>query len=111
MGWSITLCLQYWFCAQLQYIYPSFRRLYMTHGQAAHRPDLNRISECTCLKLHKEFTPARNRPRDANGKVLPIAQSIVTAYSHIKQLIEDCRHLETTNLVLVAINTTTVNSW
>ncbi|KAF4076808.1 hypothetical protein AMELA_G00219370, partial [Ameiurus melas] len=33
-------------------------------------------------------------------------------YSHIKQLLEDCRELlDQTNLVLVTINNTTVSSW
>ena len=46
------------------------------------------------------------------GKILPMAQSIVYAYSHIKQLIGDCSSLRTkTNLVLVPINTNTVNKW
>lgn len=84
----------------------------MIHGQAAQRPDVNRIAECVALKLLKEFNEARNRPRDNKGKVFPIPQAIVMTYSHIKQLLEDCREiLEKTNLVLVTINNTTVSSW
>ncbi|XP_065122010.2 uncharacterized protein [Paramisgurnus dabryanus] len=84
----------------------------MIHGQAAERPDANRISECVALKLLKEFNEARNRPRDNKGKVFAIPQAIVMTYSHIKQLLEDCREiLEKTNLVLVTVNNTTVSSW
>lgn len=74
----------------------------MTHGQAAQRPDINRISECIALKLLKEFREARNRPKDNKGKTFPITQAIVMMYCHIKQLLEDCRELlDKTNLVLV----------
>ncbi|RXN02310.1 hypothetical protein ROHU_035082 [Labeo rohita] len=87
-------------------------RLFMTHGQAAQRPDVHRISECIALKLLKEFREARNRPKDNKGKIFPIPQSIVMTYSHIKQLLEDCREvLDKTNLVLVTVNNTTVSSW
>ncbi|XP_039530311.1 wiskott-Aldrich syndrome protein family member 2-like [Pimephales promelas] len=87
-------------------------RLFMTHGQAAQRPDFNRTSECVSLRLLKEFAQARNRPRDCKGKTLPIPQSIVQAYGHIKQLFEDSRVIqEQTNIVLVTINNTTVSSW
>ncbi|KAI7800442.1 hypothetical protein IRJ41_003392 [Triplophysa rosa] len=87
-------------------------RLFMTHGQVAQRPDVNRISECIALKLLKEFREARNRPKDNKGKTFPIAQAIVIMYSHIKQLLEDRRELlDKTNLVLVTINNTTVSSW
>ncbi|XP_056603668.1 uncharacterized protein LOC130420406 [Triplophysa dalaica] len=87
-------------------------RLFMTHGQAAQRPDINRISECIALKLLKEFREARNRPKDNKGKTFPITQAIVMMYCHIKQLLEDCRELlDKTNLVLVTINNTTVSSW
>ncbi|ROL44117.1 Trophinin [Anabarilius grahami] len=86
-------------------------RLFMTHGQAAQRPDVNRVSECVALKLLKEFREARNRPKDNKGKTFPIPQAIVMTYSHIKQLLEDCRELlDQTNLVLVTINNTTVSS-
>lgn len=87
-------------------------RLFMTHGQAAQRPDANRVSECVTLKLLKEFREARNRPKDNKGRTFPIPQAIVMTYSHIKQLLEDCRELlDKTNLVLVTINNTTVSSW
>ncbi|KAG1955491.1 hypothetical protein F2P79_008547 [Pimephales promelas] len=87
-------------------------RLFMTHGQAAQRPDANRVSECVALKLLKEFREARNRPKDNKGKTFPIPQAIVMIYSHIKQLLEDCRELlDKTNLVLVTVNNTTVSSW
>lgn len=87
-------------------------RLFMTHGQAAQRPDANRVSECVALKLLKEFREARNRPKDNKGRTFPIPQAIVMTYSHIKQLLEDCRELlDKTNLVLVTINNTTVSSW
>lgn len=84
----------------------------MTHGQAAQRPDSNRVSECICLKLFKEYQQARNRPKDSKGKVLPIPQSIVQTYCHIKQLLEDSRPIQDqTNLLLVTINNTTVCAW
>nr|XP_023675259.1 uncharacterized protein LOC111847890 [Paramormyrops kingsleyae] len=87
-------------------------RLFMTHGQAAQRPDTNRISECVSLRLLKEYQQGRNRPKDCKGKTLPIPQSIVQTYCHIKQLLEDSRVIQDqTNLVLVTINTTTVSSW
>ncbi|XP_041658917.1 uncharacterized protein LOC121519884 [Cheilinus undulatus] len=87
-------------------------RLFMTHGQAAQRPDTNRVSECVCIKLCKEYQQARNRPKDCKDKTLPIPQSIVQTYSHIKQLLEDSQAIQgQTNLVLVTINTTTVSSW
>ncbi|XP_023184849.1 uncharacterized protein LOC111607158 [Xiphophorus maculatus] len=87
-------------------------RLFMTHGQAAQRPDANRVSECVCLKLLKEYQQARNRPKDSKGKVLPIPQSIVQTYCHFKQLLEDSRPIQDqTNLLLVTINNTTVCAW
>ncbi|XP_076577715.1 uncharacterized protein LOC143314537 [Chaetodon auriga] len=87
-------------------------RLFMVHGQAAHRPDHNRICECVALRLYKEFREARNRPKDNRGKTFAIPQSIVMTYCHIKQLIEDCKEiLDNSNLVLVTINNTTVSSW
>lgn len=94
------------------YIILLFHRLFMTHGQAAQDPEVHRVSECVCLRLFKEFKQARNRPKDTRGKTLPIPQSIVMVYSHLKQLLEDSRAvLGQTNLVLVPINTTTVSSW
>ncbi|XP_054875194.1 uncharacterized protein LOC118471340 [Amphiprion ocellaris] len=87
-------------------------RLYMTHGQAAQDPEVNRVSECVCLRLAKEFEQVRNRPKDTKGKTMPIPQSIVSIYSHIRQLLEDSRVvLDQTNLVLVPVNNTTVSSW
>lgn len=84
----------------------------MVHGQAAHRPDHNRVSECVALKLYKEFREARNRPKDSKGRTFAIPQSIVMTYSHIKQLVEDSREImESSDLVLVNINNTTVSSW
>ena len=84
----------------------------MTHGQAAQDPEVHRVSECLCLRLAKEFEQARNRPTDTKGKTLPIPQSIVCVYNHIRQLLEDSRVvLGQTNLVLVPINNTTVSSW
>ncbi|XP_058260426.1 uncharacterized protein LOC131362442 [Hemibagrus wyckioides] len=84
----------------------------MTHGQAAQRPDANRISECVALKLLKEYREARNRPKDNKGKTFPIPQPIIMTYSHIKQLVEDRKELlDRTNLVLVTINNTTVSFW
>lgn len=81
----------------------------MTHGQAAQDPELHRVSECVCLRLAKEFEQARNRPKDTKGKTMPIPQSIVCVYSHIRQLLEDSRVvLDQTNLVLVPVNNTTV---
>lgn len=84
----------------------------MTHGQAAQRPDSNRISECISLRLFKEYQQARKRPKDCKSKTLPIPQSIVQTYSHIKQLLEDNQVIQDkTDLVLVTINNTTVSSW
>ncbi|XP_043965569.1 uncharacterized protein LOC122827064 isoform X2 [Gambusia affinis] len=84
-------------------------RLFMTHGQAAQRP---RASECICFKLFKEYQQARNRPKDSKGKVLPVPQSIIQTYCHIKQLLEDSRPIQDqTNLLLVTINNTTVCAW
>ena len=84
----------------------------MTHGMAACRPDANRISECVCLRLMKQYKIHRNRPSDIKGKKLPITQSIVKTYSNLQQLIQDCREVqENTDLVLVTINNTTVYSW
>ncbi|KAI4791876.1 hypothetical protein KUCAC02_033746 [Chaenocephalus aceratus] len=81
-------------------------RLFMTHGQAALRPDANRICECVSLRLLKEFELARNRPKDSKGKTLPIPQSMVQSYVHIKQLLEDSLVVqEKTDLVLVTITT------
>ncbi|XP_057204598.1 uncharacterized protein LOC130563187 [Triplophysa rosa] len=86
-------------------------RLFMTHGQAAQNPEVHRVCECVCLRLLKECQQARNRPKDTQGKTLPIPQSIVVVYSHLKQLLEDSRAvLGQTNLVMVPINTTTVSS-
>ena len=84
----------------------------MVHGQAAHRPDHNRVSECLALKLYKEYKEARNRQKDNMGRTFGIPQSIVMTYSHIKQLVEDSREImEKTDLVLVTINNSTVSSW
>ena len=84
----------------------------MVHGQAAQRPDHNRVSECVALKLYKEYREARNRPKDKNGRTFAIPQSIVMTYSHIKQLVEDSREImDKSDLVLVNINNTTVSSW
>lgn len=106
------MCLQYIHIMWLMSSCHLFCRLFMVHGQAAHRPDLNRISECVALRLYKEFREARNRPKDNKGKTFAIPQSIVMTYSHIKQLIEDCKDiLDNTNLLLVTINNTTVSSW
>lgn len=103
------MCLQY--THNVGYVM-SFCRLFMVHGQAAHRPDYTRVSECIALKLFKEYREARNRPKDTKGRTFAIPQSIVMTYSHIKQLIEDCNEiLQSTNLVLVTINNTTVSSW
>ena len=88
-----------------------FHRLYMIGEQVAQKPDANRISACVCIKLSKEFQHGRNRSKDRNGRNVPVAQSIILAYSHIRQLIEDCRELRATNLVLVPINNTTINNW
>ncbi|XP_038077536.1 uncharacterized protein LOC119745321 [Patiria miniata] len=65
-------------------------RLYLSSWVAAHKPDTNRVSECVCLHLAKEYKQKRNRPKDRSSKVLPIPQSIVQTYSHIQQLVEDC---------------------
>ncbi|KAJ3582515.1 hypothetical protein NHX12_000529 [Muraenolepis orangiensis] len=87
-------------------------RLFMTHGQAAQSPDSNRIAECVCLRLLKEYSQSRNRPKDCKGKTLPIPQAVVHTYNHIKQLLEDSRAIQDqTNLVLVTINNTTVACW
>ncbi|XP_030219179.1 uncharacterized protein LOC115548574 [Gadus morhua] len=87
-------------------------RLYMTHGQAAQDPEVHRVCECVCLRLLKEFEQSRNRPKDTKGKTMPIPQSIVSVYSHIKQLLEDSRVVcDDTDLVLVPVNNTTVSSW
>ena len=84
----------------------------MVHGQAAQKPDTNRISECICLRLYKEFQHAASRPLDSKGKRLPLPQSIVQVYSHIQQLVQDSRAvLEKTNLVLVTVNNITVSDW
>ena len=89
-------------------IWSSICRLFMVHGQAAHRPDHNRVSECVALKLLKEYKEARNRPKDNQGRTFAIPQSITMAYSHIKQLVEDSREImDRSDLVLVTINTTT----
>ncbi|KAJ3582457.1 hypothetical protein NHX12_000590 [Muraenolepis orangiensis] len=86
--------------------------LFMTHGQAAQSPDSNRIAECVCLRLLKEYSQSRNRPKDCKGKTLPIPQAVVHTYNHIKQLLEDSRAIQDqTNLVLVTINNTTVACW
>ncbi|XP_062305991.1 uncharacterized protein LOC134010140 [Osmerus eperlanus] len=87
-------------------------RLFMTHGQAAQDPEVHRVSECVCLRLLKEFQQAPNRPKDTRSRTLPIPQSIVVAYSHLKQLLEDSRVvLEKTNVVLIPVNNTTISSW
>lgn len=84
----------------------------MVHGQAAHRPDHNRVSECVALRLYKEHKEPRNRPKDNKGRRFALPQSIVMSYCHIKQLLEDSREImDKTNLVLVTINNTTVSSW
>lgn len=84
----------------------------MTHGQAAQDPEVHRVTECVCLRLAKEFDQARNRPKDTKGKTLPIPQSIVSVYSHIRQLLQDSRVvLAQTTLALVPVNNTTVSSW
>ncbi|XP_073667879.1 uncharacterized protein [Paramisgurnus dabryanus] len=86
-------------------------RLYMIHGQAAQDPGIHRVSDCVCLRLAKEFEQSCNRPKDAKGKTMPIPQSIVSVYSHIKQLLEDSMVvLNQTNLSLVPVNNTTVSS-
>ncbi|CAB1435055.1 unnamed protein product [Pleuronectes platessa] len=65
-----------------------------------------------CTWLLKEYQCARNRPKDCKGKTLPIPQSIVHTYQHIKQLLEDSRVIQDqTTLVLVTVNNTTVSSW
>ncbi|CAL8277060.1 unnamed protein product [Boreogadus saida] len=87
-------------------------RLYMTHGQAAQDPEHHRVSECVCLRLAKEFEQSRNRPKDTRGKTLPIPQSIVSVYSHIRQLLEDSRVIVVqTALALLPVNNTTVSAW
>ncbi|CAL8301824.1 unnamed protein product [Arctogadus glacialis] len=87
-------------------------RLYMTHGQAAQDPEHHRVSECVCLRLAKEFEQSRNRPKDTRGKTLPIPQSIVSVYSHIRQLLEDSRVIVVqTALAQVPVNNTTVSAW
>ncbi|CAL8235764.1 unnamed protein product [Arctogadus glacialis] len=87
-------------------------RLYMTHGKAAQDPEHHRVSECVCLRLAKEFEQSRNRPKDTRGKTLPIPQSIVSVYSHIRQLLEDSRVIVVqTALALVPVNNTTVSAW
>ncbi|XP_059897824.1 uncharacterized protein LOC132449938 isoform X3 [Gadus macrocephalus] len=87
-------------------------RLYMTHGQAAQDPEHHRVSECVCLRLAKVFEQSRNRPKDTRGKTLPIPQSIVSIYSHIRQLLEDSRVIVVqTALALVPVNNTTVSAW
>ncbi|XP_057715461.1 uncharacterized protein LOC130931029 isoform X2 [Corythoichthys intestinalis] len=87
-------------------------RLHMTHDQAAQDPEVDRVSECVCLRLAKEFEQARNRPKDTKGKTMPIPQSIVSIYSHLRQLLEDSKVVRNkTNLVLVPVNNTTVSSW
>ncbi len=55
------------------YIILLFHRLFMTHGQAAHDPEVHRVCECVCIRLLKEFQQARNRPKDTQGKTLPIS--------------------------------------
>ncbi|XP_041483787.1 uncharacterized protein LOC121430546 [Lytechinus variegatus] len=87
-------------------------RLYLSGGVAAEKPDSNRLTECLCLHLFKEFSLARNRPRDAQGKILPTPQAIVHTYQHIKQLVEESMVLQRdTDLVLVTLNNTTVTTW
>ncbi|XP_078657398.1 uncharacterized protein LOC144903286 isoform X1 [Branchiostoma floridae x Branchiostoma belcheri] len=87
-------------------------RLYMAHGQAAQCPSTNRISECVCLRLLRTYSQVRNRPEDAEGRKLPLPQSIVQTYSNIQQLLADNRMIqEDTNIVLVVINNTTVSAW
>ncbi|CAB1425562.1 unnamed protein product [Pleuronectes platessa] len=87
-------------------------RLFMTHGQAAQRPDSNRISECVSLRLLKDYQCARNRPKDCKGKTLPFPLSIVHTYQHYKQLLEESRVIQDqTTLVLVTVNNNTVSSW
>ena len=84
----------------------------MTHGQAAQDPEDHRVSECVCLRLAKEFEQSRNRPKDMKGKTLPVPQSIVSVYSHIRQLLEDSRVIVVqTTLALLPVNNTTVSAW
>ena len=86
--------------------------MFSVHGQAASSPVTNRISECVCLRLLKEYRQPRNRPYDNRRKQLSLQHSIVHTFCHIKQLLEDCAHVtENTNLVLVTINNSTVASW
>ncbi len=93
------------------YIILLFHRLFITHGEAAHDPEVHRVCECVCIWLLKKFQQARNRPKDTQEKTLPIPQSVVVVYSLLKQLLEDSRVvLEQTSLALVPINTTTVSS-
>ncbi|KAL2079587.1 hypothetical protein ACEWY4_025331 [Coilia grayii] len=50
--------------------------------------------------------------KDTKGKTLPIPQSIVSVYSHIRQLLQDSRVvLAQRTLALVPVNNTTVSSW
>lgn len=89
-----------------------FHRLCLTHGQAARDSDVHRVSECVCLRLAKEFDQACNRPKDTKGKTMPVLQSIVSVYGHIRQLLEDGGVvLDHTNLVLVPVNNTAFTSW
>ncbi|CAL8277050.1 unnamed protein product [Boreogadus saida] len=62
-----------WLCSRPT----SSERLFMVHGQAAHRTDYTRVSECVALKLFKEFKEGRNRPKDPKGRTFAIPQSIV----------------------------------
>ncbi|KAI4832566.1 hypothetical protein KUCAC02_015529 [Chaenocephalus aceratus] len=67
---------------------------------------------CFTQAFEEEFELARNRPKDSKGKTLPIPQSMVQSYVHIKQLLEDSLVVqEKTDLVLVTINNTTVSCW
>lgn len=43
----------------------------MIHGQAAQRPDVNRVLECIALKLLKEFREEINRPKHRRVKPFP----------------------------------------
>ena len=84
----------------------------MVHGEAASSPDTNRISECLCLRLFREFRFHTKRLTRSDGRSMSITQSIVEAYGHIRQLLLDNELvMEQTSLVLVTISNTTVAKW
>ncbi|KAK0139240.1 hypothetical protein N1851_024171 [Merluccius polli] len=69
-------------------------------------------SECTPQDTMASGLHSQNRPKDNKGKTFAIPQSIVMAYCHIKQLVEDCIEvMERSDLILVNINNITVSSW